>query len=325
MLSVVIPATDRRATLHAAIAAIERAVPAPEELIVVDSPQYLSPAAARNLGARRARGDVVVFVDADVEVHDDAFRRIRSAFDGDPALTAIFGSYDDDPGGDGIISDFRNLLHHHVHHQGAGVAKTFWAGLGAIRRDVFLDLGGFDEDRFPRASVEDIELGMRLHERSKRVVLDPAIQGKHLKQWTLSSMTKTDLLRRGVPWLQLVLERRSGSTALNLGWTHRIGTAASLLLVAGLVRRNFWFAGGALAMLVALERRFYELLFRRRGSLLVAAGVPLHIVHRLTSAAAVPIALAAHLRANAWGEACRPPNKQSVRPLPDTQKARRPS
>ncbi|MDF2754156.1 MAG: pglI 2, partial [Gaiellaceae bacterium] len=82
-----------------------------------------------------------MFVDADVEVHEDAFQRIRSAFNGDPGLAAIFGSYDDAPGADGIVSDFRNLLHHHVHHQGAGVATTFWAGLGAIRREVFLDLG----------------------------------------------------------------------------------------------------------------------------------------------------------------------------------------
>jgi glycosyltransferase involved in cell wall biosynthesis len=306
-LSVVIPATDGPATLNVVVAAVERSATPPEELIIVDTPQHLGPAAARNLGARRARGDVLVFVDADVEVHEDAFRRIRTAFDGDTALTAIFGSYDDTPGADGIISDFRNLLHHHVHHQGAGVATTFWAGLGAIRRDAFLDLGGFDEERFPQASVEDIELGMRLHDRRERVVLDPAIQGRHLKRWTLSSMTKTDLLRRGVPWLRLVLERRSRSTALNLSWTHRIGTAASLLLVTGLVRRKFWVAGGALALLIALERQFYGLLFRRRGPLLVAAGVPLHIVHRLTSAAAVPIAIIAHLRANAEARGPRRP------------------
>ena len=296
-LSVVIPATDRPATLNAVVAAVERAAAAPEELIVVDSPQHLGPAAARNLGARRAGGDVIVFVDADVEVHEDAFGRIRSAFDRDQTLAAIFGSYDDAPGADGIVSDFRNLLHHHVHHQGAGIATTFWAGLGAIRREVFLGVGGFDEDRFPLASVEDIELGMRLHERGERVVLDPGIQGKHLKRWTLSSMTKTDLLRRGIPWLRLMFERRSQSTALNLGWKHQIGTAASLLLVTSIVRRKLWFAGGALALLIALERRFYVLLFRRRGPLLVFAGVPLHIVHRLTSAAAVPMALASHLRA----------------------------
>src|SRR5215208_207758 len=232
-LTVVIPATDKRVTLDRTVAAVASASEAPEEVIVVDRPAHLGPAAARNLGSRQASGDVLVFIDADVEVHNDVFVRIRSAFDVDTSLAAIFGSYDDEPGANGIVSDFRNLLHHHVHQEGAGAATTFWAGLGAIRRDVFLALGGFDEERFPHASVEDIELGMRIHARGGRIVLDPAIQGKHLKKWTLASMTKTDLLRRGVPWLRLVLETRSGSTALNLGWANRTGAACSLLLLFG--------------------------------------------------------------------------------------------
>jgi GT2 family glycosyltransferase len=294
-LTVVIPATDGRMTLERAIASIRHASGPPEELIVVDRPHELGPAAARNLGARQASGDVLVLVEADVEVHGDAFTRIRSAFENDASLAAIFGSYDDDPGGGGMVSDFRNLLHHHVHHEGAGAATTFWAGLGAIRRDVFLTLGGFDERRFPKPSVEDIELGMRLHAQGGRIVLDPAIQGKHLKSWTLANMAKTDLLRRGVPWLRLVIENHPGSTALNLGWRHRIGTGASLLLLVGLIRRNALLVGSTLTLLVVLDRRFYLLLLRRRGARLVAVGVPLHLVHRLTSAAAVPIAITNHL------------------------------
>ena len=294
-LTVVIPATDERVTLERVVAAIQRAEDAPEELIVVDRPRHLGPAAARNLGAGRASGDVLVFVDADVEVHDDVFDRIRDAFENDTSLAAVFGSYDDEPGADGIVSDFRNLLHHHVHQEGAGVATTFWAGLGAIRRDVFLALGGFDEQRFPTPSVEDIELGMRLHAQGGRIVLDPAIQGKHLKDWSLASMAKTDLLRRGVPWLRLLFENQPGSTALNLGWRHRIGTGASLLLLAGLVRRKTRLVGSTLALLIVLDRRFYLLLLRRGGPRLVVVGVPLHIVHRLISAAAVPIAITSHL------------------------------
>jgi GT2 family glycosyltransferase len=296
-LTVVIPATDARVTLDRVAAAVRRAAEPPEELIIVDQPPELGPAAARNLGSRRASGDIVVFVDADVEVHDDAFARIRAAFAGDADLAAVFGSYDDNPAEGGIVSDFRNLLHHHVHHQGAGVATTFWAGLGAIRRDVFLELGGFDEKRFPHPSVEDIELGMRLHVRGQRVILDPAIQGKHLKAWTFAGMIKTDLLRRGVPWLRLVLERRSGATALNLGWSHRVGTGASLLLLVGLARRKARLVGGTLAFLILLDRPFYQLLLRRRRTRLVVAAMPLQLVHRLTAAAAVPIALTIHLRA----------------------------
>ena len=294
-LTVVIPATDRRATLQRAVAAVQRAEASPEELIIIDEPAGLGPAAARNLGARRAQGDILVFVDADVEVHEDAFARIRNAFDREPSLAAVFGSYDDDPGASGVVSDFRNLLHHHVHQESAGVATTFWAGLGAIRRDVFLELGGFDEERYPHSSVEDIELGSRLHARGGHLRLDPTIQGKHLKEWTLASMTKTDLLRRGVPWLRLVLEKRSGTTGLNLGWRHRLSTVASLLLLTGLMRRSFRLVGTMLAFLIVLDRPFYGLLFRRRGLRLVVAGVLLHLVHRLTSAAAVPIALAGHV------------------------------
>jgi hypothetical protein len=99
----------------------------------------------------------------------------------------------------------------------------------------------------------------------------------------------------------LVLEKRSNATALNLGWSHRIGTGTSLLLLVGLVRRKLWLVGGTLALLFTLDRPFYKLLLRRRGPGLAAAGVPLHLLHRLIAAAAVPIALTAHLRA--WSKA----------------------
>lgn len=297
-LSVVIPATDRRPTLGRVLEAVSRAASTPEEVIVVDQPSHLGPAAARNLGSRRAHGDVLVFVDADVEVHTDAFVRIRALFENDAELTAVFGSYDDDPGGRGVVSDFRNLLHHHVHHEGAGFATTFWAGLGAVRRDAFVQVGGFDEERFPLPSIEDIELGMRLRRHGGRILLDPTIQGKHLKSWTFAGITETDLLRRGVPWLRLMFEDHSSSTALNLGWRHRVGTGASVMLLPMLARRKFRAAGTVFALLIVLDRRFYALLFRRRGGRMVAAGVPLHIAHRLTSAAAVPVALTAHLCRN---------------------------
>src|SRR5213079_1608891 len=116
---------------------------------VVDAAAKPGPAAARNDGVRRTRAELLVFVDADVEPHADAFARIRAAFAAHPKLDAIFGSYDDDPADPALVSRFRNLLHHHVHHEGAGPAKTFWAGLGAIRRASFLAVGGFDAERYP--------------------------------------------------------------------------------------------------------------------------------------------------------------------------------
>ena len=95
-----------------------------------------------------------------------------------------------------------------------------------VRRGSFLAAGGFDEDRYPHPSIEDIDLGHRLTARGALVLLDPAIQGTHLKAWTLRSMLWTDFARRGVPWVALQLRDRRLSTALNCGWRHRLSAAS---------------------------------------------------------------------------------------------------
>ena len=293
-LSVVIPATDRPPTLARTVAAIRAATAPPEELIVIEEPIGLPPAAARNLGAHRSKGDVLVFIDADVEVHRDTFARLRRAFEDDAELGAIFGSYDDNPERHGLVSDFRNLLHHFVHHESAGRATTFWAGLGAMRREVFHDLGGF-ERRFKHASIEDVELGMRLARAERRILLDPAIQGKHLKRWTLTNMVRTDFLRRGVPWVRLLLVTDSRSTALNLAWRHRASAAASGTLVVALLARQPRAATAAGIAVVLLNLSLYSLLVEKRGWRQGAAGIPLHVLHHLVGIAAVPTGLALHL------------------------------
>ena len=294
-LTAIVPATNRPSTLERCRTAIEAAEQGPDEVLVIEEPALAGPAVARNLGAQRAAGDVLVFVDADVEVHPDAFARIRSAFDGDPELTAVFGSYDDAPAAPGVVSVFRNLLHHDVHHSSPGPAQTFWAGLGAMRRDAFLDAGGFDADRYARPSIEDVELGMRLAQNGARIELRPEIQGTHLKRWSLWQMVATDFSARGVPWVGLILER-GGSSALNLGWRHRLSALASLSLAGGVVLRRPRLVVAAGLVLVGLNHRFYAMLARRRGPVEAAAGVALHAVHHVVSVAAVPVGVARWLQ-----------------------------
>jgi GT2 family glycosyltransferase len=289
-LSAIVPATDSPRELDVVVAAIRGAEEPPDEVIVVETATRPGPAAARNAGAERAGGDVLVFVDSDVVPHGDAFVRVRRAL-GDAEVDAVFGSYDDTPAAAGAVSGFRNLLHHYVHQQAAGDATTFWAGLGAIRRDAFARSGGFDADRYPAASIEDIELGMRLAAGGARIRLDPQIQGTHLKRWTVGSMVRTDLQGRGVPWVALLAQHGTAPTGLNLGWRHRLSAVTSIALVASLAARRPRQATLALGALVALNADFYALLARRRGPAEAAAGVGLHVLHHLTGAAAVPLGL----------------------------------
>jgi GT2 family glycosyltransferase len=284
-----VPATDAPPTLARCLAALGGA----DEVVAVED-AGLGPAAARNEGARRARGDVVVFVDADVVAHRDAIERIRATLEADPGLAGIFGAYDDAPEQPSVVSTFRNLLHHHVHSESAGDADTFWAGLGAVRREAFEAVGGFDE-RYEHPSVEDVELGLRLADRGFRLCLDPSVRGTHLKAWTLGEMVRTDVLRRGAPWVALLLERRRVPTSLNLGWRHRASAVASLVGALALLRGRPRALLGAAAVLVALNGRLYALVARRRGPAAGVAAVGLHALHHLCGVVAVPLGLATYL------------------------------
>lgn len=233
------------------------------------------PAAARNLAAESARGDVILFVDADVELACDALERIREAFDGDPDLCGIFGAYDDQPAAPGLVSRFRNLLHHHTHVCHAGPAECFWAGCGAMRMGAFRDLGGFDA-RFREPSIEDIELGSRAFASGGRLRLDPRIACTHHKRWTLWSMIHTDIVRRAMPWTRHMLATGTVPRRLNLDWRSRASGVCAVLAGIALLAAPFWPralvpALACLATLCVLNRRFYALC-TRQGGLAFAAG-----------------------------------------------------
>jgi hypothetical protein len=318
-LSAIVPATDAPPTLARCRAALAAAADGPDELIVVhdtngDGP---GPAAARNKGARQATGDVLVFVDSDVAVHADAFTRIRARLEGDPGLVGVIGSYDDDPADRGVVSRFRNLLHHHVHQQSAGPVGSFWSGLGAIRRDAFMAAGGFDSHNFTVSSMEDVELGMRLAADGARIELDPELLGKHLKGWTLRSMVHTDVVRRGVPWVSLLIRRRELPGELNLSRRHRVAAAGWIVTAAALLGRRPRVALAAGSVATAANLPFYALLARRMGPAGAVAGVGLHAVHYLSAAAAVPLGAAHHWRARRGGEGIRPVAPMSTPAAPE--------
>ncbi len=272
------------------------------------------PASARNEGARAASAEVVFFLDADVIVHPDTLEKAFSRFEALPSLTALFGSYDDEPQARGLVSQFRNLLHHFTHQQGrfdADIrdARTFWTGCGAIRRSAFLTAGGFDPRLYARPAIEDIELGYRLTQAGGRIVIARDVLGTHMKRWSLRSVVKTDIFQRGVPWMLLLKRSGVSETDLNVRPGQKVCVAATAL--AGFSAVCAWFipplltvVAAAPGIIVALNWPFYRFLSRKRGTGFAAASIPLHLVYFACCGLSVAIALG-YWYAPRWGVRAR--------------------
>ena len=259
------------------------------------------PASARNDGAEAALAPIVFFLDADVVIHHDALKKALARFDADPKLSAMFGSYDDAPFAPSLVSRYRNLLHHYVHQQGnfiddARPAHTFWTGCGAIRRSVFLEIGGFDPALYRRPAIEDIELGYRLSRAGHRVILSRDVQATHLKTWTLWSVIKTDIFHRGLPWMLLMLRSKLVESDLNVNPSQRACVAATGIGWASLpMIAKFPIAGlivvAGLMVQAVLNRDFYRYLAKKNGWGFAVACFPLHYVYFCCCGVSVALAL----------------------------------
>ncbi len=264
------------------------------------------PANARNLGAEAAKGDIVFFVDADVEILPDTVSRVIESFHIDPQLAALIGSYDDAPGAPNFLSQYKNLFHHYTHQTARLEASTFWGACGAIRRPVFQSVGGFDTS-YRKPCIEDIELGYRLKQADYMIHLRKDIQVKHLKRWTPVSLLRADVFYRALPWMALLLQVRQTHPAqyerftsdLNLKWNSRF----SVMLVYGLLLSIAiapWHPSSLfLTILFGLSLTFinfsvYEFFRQKRGWLFALRTVPWHWLYFFYSGFAYVVTLVRH-------------------------------
>lgn len=270
-------------------------------LTIAEGPR--GPAHARNVGAASSRGNLLLFVDADVVVAPSTLSGFATLFAARPTIAAAYGAYDNSPAYPSFVSQYRNLLHSYVHNQFPGRSITFWSGCGAVRRDAFMASGGFDGQRYPIPQVEDIEFGYRLADAGHEILLVPALTGKHLKRWTFRSMIQTDLTARAIPWMHLLIQRRAviGANSLNLATLEKMRAALTVVallsgLVALLTQSNspLWLTLATLGVVVLSNLRLTFWFVRQRGFVFALGTIPLQLLFHIIGALGAIMALATY-------------------------------
>jgi glycosyltransferase involved in cell wall biosynthesis len=270
-LSVVVPVRPNSPELATSLAALSASdLPRAEwELVVVTSAEdesawligaqhadtvvrlphgHWGAAYARNRGVEVSRGSYLLFVSADVCVEKDAVSGFIEVLDSEPAVGAVCGTYVD--GGHQAhshVAAYQTLLHQFRSEFGAGATDTFTTGFGAIRRELFLNAGMFDEWRVEVPQIEGAEFGRRLLSLGSAVIVRPDLRASHLKDWTLWRTFGQSLRDPGIPWQDELCLPTDAIINPGLLAVRRVEVAGMLLVWAAL-------AAGTLGVL-ARDRR----------------------------------------------------------------------
>jgi hypothetical protein len=135
-----------------------------------------------------------------------------------------------------------------------------------------------------------------LNRAGHRIVLARDVLATHLKRWSLAEMMRTDIFRRGVPWMLLIKRSGTVETDLNVkvGQKACVALTGLTLLVGLYCIVNPWAVIGVgigLAGIVALNGAFFTFLVRRKGFMFACAALPLHLIYYCCCGFSVFIAL----------------------------------
>ena len=230
----------------------------------------VGPAAAHDLGASVAEGDILFFIDADVMLRPDLLDRLVRRF-AEGAVDAVCGVQVAEMRHGNLASLYKNLWIRWTYLRRTGDVPLFYTTAAAIRRSTFEQAGGFDTG-YTTPSLEDTAFGQKLARLRVCVRVQPDLEVEHVKRYSLAGLLRTDF-RRAVALVRLKLRHRDelgrNNSSVPTGYIASIPLAAlgTALLPAGaaLGRPSLIAAGLVMAALVVLLNREFLRTIRVHG------------------------------------------------------------
>ena len=323
MVSVVIPNYNGAATIERCLEAAFASNYANFEVIVVDDasdddsleriwrhpcrvlrmPRHAGAGAARNAGARASRGELLFFTDADCLLEPEALAQAVAAL-GDAADLAVGGTYTLAPSLPRFYDRYQSVFIHHFETKHAPAADYLATHALALPTTTFRRHAGFAENALP--ILEDVEFSHRLRHGGCRLIMDPALQARHVFDYSLARSLR-NAFRKARHWTcyslgarDLLADSGTASHELKLGVGAWCLSAA--LLATGIALSAPALTLGAAAVQAANAYTSRGLLdaFRRAHGLRFAAAATLYYL------LVYPVAVGAGALSGAWLYHARP-------------------
>ncbi len=217
MISVVVPVRNSEKTIADLLEALKRQTRKDFEVILVDDgstdgtvkvaeesgkglnlrivrQKPRGPAAARNLGAEKARGEIIVFTDSDCVPDERWLEEMVKPFE-DESIVGVQGTYRT-LNRDSLIARLEGYEIERRHRRMERKKFTDFVATfsAAYRKEVFKKFGGFDES-YPAASGEDPDLSYRIAKAGGKMVFNPRAFVYHRHPGTLGEFARQKFYR----------------------------------------------------------------------------------------------------------------------------------
>lgn len=306
--SVIVPVRNGGNTLDACLHSIERSTYKNYEIIVVDdhstdnsieiAKKYDSTIVqltedfganhARNLGAKNAKGRILVFIDSDIVIKRDTIQMIVESLN--EGLDTVVGVYTAKHRNENLVSQYKNLWIRFSYMKSPPTIDWLFGAISGIKREIFEKIGGFNVELLAKHGNDDIELGKRFSKVNANIILDLDLEVEHLKNYTVRSFIKNEF-NRSMGFAKLATELGETSRSLKQGFvnvypvfvlsTLFVIVLAALATTSVMGLTSYWFLVGGLFLYILLNIRFLNYLEQVRGLFTMIAMIPILFIDHI--------------------------------------------
>jgi len=248
-------------------------------LTVLKMGKNSGPAVARNHGARKANGDILLFLDSDLFLEEDVLKNVSKFFE-NPESKCMIGVYSKYPAEPGLIASYKSLQNFY-YYTSSMIDKVsfFWGGIGAVRKEVFIEIGDFDTS-YTGADYEDYEFGRRVLKKYPIYLKRDVI----LRHYFSNSLWKNikDHFKRSGMWMDIFFKERKFDNYVTTK-SHGFGKACGFLSIITIFLSSLYpilliFSILLFILFFYTNRKLFSLAFKERGFLFFIATIILDLV-----------------------------------------------